>query len=246
MYCYVEGCINWLATTRHVDKINQTHVGQNLTHLREFYFVRLKTVPGSGSQSHARSLSKQQLFELSTLISDIIAFQAGPNGNNVIVTMPNSCKELRKLPLNHQDHRNPRSKVNTNFLAGDALAECLQQSDCVMVHRNKASDCLREPLVETLPLQCKQLKKGYGECKRGMVDMRKRFRGNTPVSYKALETTESSGGDKGYQLYAGRSAFAGGFKETDGNEPIPPDWREVENEQYRLQQQQQAAAEGKK
>lgn len=108
-----------------------------------------------------------------------------------------------------------------------------------MVHRNKASDCLREPLVDTLPLQCKQLKKGLGECKRGMVDMRKRFRGNTPVTYKAMESAESSGGEKGYQLYAGRTAFGGAVRETDGNEPIPPDWRDVENEKYRLLQQQQ-------
>merc|ERR1711937_889460 len=34
-----------------------------------------------------------------------------------------------------------------------------------MVQRNSASDCLREPLVDTLPLQCKQLKKGFGECR---------------------------------------------------------------------------------
>merc|ERR1712025_413005 len=118
--------------------------------------------------------------------------------------MPSSCKELR-----------------------EALAQCLQESDCVMVQRNSASDCLREPLVDTLPLQCKQLKKGFGECKRGMVAMRKRFRGNMPVAYRTMESAE---GGKGYQLYAGKAAFAGGVKETSGNEPIPMDWRERERE----------------
>jgi cytochrome c oxidase assembly factor 5 len=103
-----------------------------------------------------------------------------------------------------------------------------------MKDRNSASDCLREPLVDTLPLQCRQLKKGFSECKRGMVDMRKRFRGNMPVTYQSLKETE---GGQGYQLYAGRSAF-GGVKSTDGNEPIPQDWREAENEKYRLEQQQ--------
>ncbi|KAG6022642.1 hypothetical protein E4U41_002219 [Claviceps citrina] len=127
--------------------------------------------------------------------------------------MPTSCQELR-----------------------DALAQCLQESDCVMVHRNKASDCLRDPLASTLPTKCQQLKKGFGECKRGMVDMRKRFRGNMPVSYRSAEGAESG---KGYQLYAGKPAFAGAVKETSGNEPIPQDWREVENEKYRLEQQQQ-------
>ncbi|CAG7563350.1 unnamed protein product [Fusarium equiseti] len=116
---------------------------------------------------------------------------------------------------------------------GEALAQCLQESECVMVERNSAADCLREPLVNTLPLKCRQLKKGFGECKRGMVDMRKRFRGNMPVAYRTMEQAEEG---QGYQLYAGRPAFAGGVKKTDGNEPIPKDWREVENEKWKAEQ----------
>lgn len=131
--------------------------------------------------------------------------------------------------------QNSPANANSSYL-GEALAQCLQESDCVMVQRNSAADCLREPLVDTLPLQCRQLKKGFGECKRGMVDMRKRFRGNMPVAYRTLETAE---GGKGYQLYAGKAAFAGGVKETSGNEPIPKDWREIENEQYQLELQRQ-------
>ena len=111
-----------------------------------------------------------------------------------------------------------------------------------MVQRNKPADCLREPLVNELPTRCQQLKKGFGECKRGMVDMRKRFRGNMPVSYRSLEESSETG--KGYQLYAGRAAVAGGVKETSGNEPIPEDWRDIENEKYRLEQQQLAQKQG--
>ena len=48
---------------------------------------------------------------------------------------------------------------------GAALASCLQYSDCVLIKRNKPADCLREPLLQTLPTRCQQLKKGYGECK---------------------------------------------------------------------------------
>ncbi|RYO99014.1 hypothetical protein DL763_001819 [Monosporascus cannonballus] len=130
--------------------------------------------------------------------------------------MPSSCKEIRA-----------------------ALAECLQESECVMVQRHSAADCLRSPLAETLPLKCQQLKKGFGECRRGMIDMRKRFRGNQPVTFKALQDTDGEEG-RDYQLYAGRSAFAGaGGRRTDGNEPEPVDWREAENERYRQQQQQQ-------
>lgn len=100
-----------------------------------------------------------------------------------------------------------------------------------MVQRHTAAECMREPLVNDLPLKCQQLKKGFGECRRGMIDMRKRFRGNQPMTFGQLEQTEKSG--DGYQLYAGKSAFAGTRGVTDGNEKAPADWREVENEKYR-------------
>ena len=127
---------------------------------------------------------------------------------------------------------------------GAALAQCLQESECVMVQRHTAAECLRPPLSETLPTHCQQLKKGFGECRRGMIDMRKRFRGNQPITFRSLETAETSG--HGYQLYAGRSAFSGSVRKTDGNEPEPPDWREVENEKFGKEQEQQQAAANKK
>ena len=67
-----------------------------------------------------------------------------------------------------------------------------------MIYHNTAAECLRPPLVDTLPTRCQQLKKGYGECKRGMIDMRKRFRGNKPV---ATSVELEAGGNS--QLYAG-------------------------------------------
>jgi len=101
--------------------------------------------------------------------------------------MPSSCKDIRA-----------------------ALAACLQSSDCVLIDRHQPADCLRPPLVDTLPTQCQQLKRGYGECKRGMVDMRKRFRGNQPVGMA------KEGGGDGTQLYAGRPAVGGVVGTTDG------------------------------
>jgi cytochrome c oxidase assembly factor 5 len=104
-----------------------------------------------------------------------------------------------------------------------------------MVYRNKPSDCLRPPLLETLPTKCQQLKHGYGQCKRGMVDMRKRFRGNQPIAVsQELEGGTAAGGG---QLYAGGPAFGSTVKETSGNEPVEKDWREVENEKYRKENQ---------
>ena len=111
----------------------------------------------------------------------------------------------------------------------------------MMVQRHTAAECLRS---DDLPVKCQQLRKGFGECRRGMIDMRKRFRGNQPITFRSLQATEASG--DGYQLYAGRSAFAGSVRKTDGNEPEPPDWREVENEKYRREQEQAAAAANKK
>ncbi|KIY51582.1 hypothetical protein FISHEDRAFT_11953, partial [Fistulina hepatica ATCC 64428] len=58
-----------------------------------------------------------------------------------------------------------------------ALRDCLMHSDCVIKQGNKPSDCLRNH-VDELPEQCKNLRLATFECKRGMLDMRKRFRGN--------------------------------------------------------------------
>lgn len=104
-----------------------------------------------------------------------------------------------------------------------------------MIQRNTPADCLRSPLLETMPTKCQQLKTGYGQCKRGMVDMRKRFRGNQPIAVsrelEGVSSDQTVGG--GGQLYAGKAAFGGGVKETSGDEPEEKDWREAENEKYR-------------
>ena len=102
-----------------------------------------------------------------------------------------------------------------NTPPGAALATCLQQSDCVMIHRNTPAACLRPPLKDTLPTQCLQLIRGYGECKRGMVDMRKRFRGNKPIS--TSKELEGDGDQEIGMLYAGKSGYEGvGPKGSDG------------------------------
>ncbi len=86
-----------------------------------------------------------------------------------------------------------------------------------MVQRHTPAECLRPPLLETMPTKCQQLKKGYGECKRGMVDMRKRFRGNQPIAVS--KELEGGAQEPSHQLYAGKPAFAGTVKVTEGKEP---------------------------
>ncbi|WPH05077.1 Hypothetical protein R9X50_00797600 [Acrodontium crateriforme] len=103
-----------------------------------------------------------------------------------------------------------------------ALAACLQNSDCVMIHRNTPAECMKPPLVDTLPTTCLQLKRGYTECKRGQIDMRKRFRGNKPIaSSTELEAGSGAKGTSvgGGMLYAGKGSYEGvGPKATDGRE----------------------------
>ena len=105
-----------------------------------------------------------------------------------------------------------------DYLSGAALADCLQNSDCIMVERHTAAECLRPPLLETLPTQCQQLKNGFGQCKRGMLDMRKRFRGNMPFSVSQELEGQGIKAQKGGQLYGGRPAFQP-VEERSGLEP---------------------------
>ncbi|KAM6495945.1 Cytochrome c oxidase assembly protein PET191, partial [Amanita muscaria] len=63
-----------------------------------------------------------------------------------------------------------------NLLA--ALKDCILRSDCVVKDGRLPSDCLKNHTNE-LPEECQSLRKAAFECKRGMLDMRKRFRGNT-------------------------------------------------------------------
>ncbi|ODV85322.1 hypothetical protein CANARDRAFT_28585 [[Candida] arabinofermentans NRRL YB-2248] len=63
------------------------------------------------------------------------------------------------------------------------VAICLQRSPCVMIERNKPKDCITNPeLSRDLPELCKAQLSTFLECKRGIVDMRKRIRGNGTLS----------------------------------------------------------------
>lgn len=97
-------------------------------------------------------------------------------------------------------------KLTTPRKTGAELATCLQYSDCVFKDRNKPGDCLRPPLRDTLPPRCQHLQKTYAECRKGWVDMRKRFRGNRPITQSQELEADASG--VSYQLYAGAPAFS--------------------------------------
>ncbi|KAK0468285.1 cytochrome c oxidase assembly protein PET191-domain-containing protein [Desarmillaria tabescens] len=67
-----------------------------------------------------------------------------------------------------------------------ALKDCLMHSDCVVKDGKLPSECLKEHPDE-LPEACQSLRKATFECKRGMLDMRKRFRGNIAGSQFTFE-----------------------------------------------------------
>ncbi|KAJ5223616.1 Mitochondrial protein [Penicillium chermesinum] len=106
--------------------------------------------------------------------------------------MPSSCNDIR-----------------------EALAQCLQESDCIMVQRHTPRECLASPLAEQLPTKCQQLSKGFRDCRRGMIDMRKRFRGNHPMQ-NSKELADKQAKSEG-QLYAGKPAYQS-VKELNGDE----------------------------
>ncbi|OWB67742.1 hypothetical protein B5S30_g3105 [[Candida] boidinii] len=63
------------------------------------------------------------------------------------------------------------------------VAICLQRSPCVMIERNTPKKCIEDPnLHKDLPELCKAQLSTFLECKRGIVDMRKRIRGNGTLS----------------------------------------------------------------
>ncbi|BFZ61596.1 hypothetical protein YB2330_002668 [Saitoella coloradoensis] len=64
----------------------------------------------------------------------------------------------------------------------EQLAQCVLASDCVMAGGNSVKDCLRNPdLYDQLPSKCLLLRQQYYDCRRGMIDPRKRFRLNAPL-----------------------------------------------------------------
>ncbi|KAI5953202.1 hypothetical protein KGF54_002573 [Candida jiufengensis] len=71
-----------------------------------------------------------------------------------------------------------------------ALAICLQRSPCVLIQRNTPKDCLANPeLKKDLPELCKANFRAFMDCKNGVFDMRKRMKGNAPLSTGKFDET---------------------------------------------------------
>ncbi|PKI83535.1 hypothetical protein MVES_002657 [Malassezia vespertilionis] len=71
--------------------------------------------------------------------------------------------------------------------AGCDLAECLAGSDCVVKEGHTGKECLQEHM-DALPIACQQAYKSFVDCKRSLLDMRKRFRGIPGAEYSTSST----------------------------------------------------------
>ncbi|OXG28723.1 hypothetical protein J008_02406 [Cryptococcus neoformans] len=75
-------------------------------------------------------------------------------------------------------------------LAKEELVACLLRTDCVLKSGKTPQECLQKP--QELPLQCQHLITRFTDCKKGMLDMRRRFRGNH-LSEEAKERARGTG-----------------------------------------------------
>ncbi|CAH0719839.1 unnamed protein product, partial [Brenthis ino] len=55
------------------------------------------------------------------------------------------------------------------------LKMCLLTSDCCKKYKKTPRECLKDGLV---PSECLQLRQSFFECKRSLLDNRRRFRGH--------------------------------------------------------------------
>ncbi|GBC06182.1 hypothetical protein RclHR1_06670022 [Rhizophagus clarus] len=58
------------------------------------------------------------------------------------------------------------------------LVNCMLKSDCVLIKRHTVKECLQPEHVNDVPKECQSIRRSFFECRRGLLDMRTRFRGN--------------------------------------------------------------------
>ncbi|KAJ2661173.1 Dephospho-CoA kinase (Dephosphocoenzyme A kinase) (COAE) [Coemansia sp. RSA 1200] len=78
----------------------------------------------------------------------------------------------------------------------DEYIQCLLRSECVFIKRHSVQDCIKnKDLAALVPEECHSLRQSLFECKRGLLDMRKRMRGVTAaggIQPKSYDTPDDS------------------------------------------------------
>ncbi|KAI9178846.1 Dephospho-CoA kinase (Dephosphocoenzyme A kinase) (COAE) [Blastocladiella emersonii ATCC 22665] len=58
------------------------------------------------------------------------------------------------------------------------MIDCILASECIEKHGKTFTECLQPENSDLVGFECRQLQRSFFECKREMLDMRYRFRGN--------------------------------------------------------------------
>jgi cytochrome c oxidase assembly factor 5 len=89
-------------------------------------------------------------------------------------------KEKRMASNPETNDLNPHSdemKKSCDGLRYD-LKMCLLKSECVTTYKTVPRQCLQDPeMAPFVPDKCWALANAFFECKRSLIDMRRRFRG---------------------------------------------------------------------
>ncbi|XP_023245268.1 cytochrome c oxidase assembly factor 5 [Copidosoma floridanum] len=76
------------------------------------------------------------------------------------------------------DYTEPNERLKDQSRCANLRAElkmCLLKSDCCK-HKHTPRDCLKH-YSDTIPHECNLLRYSFFECKRSLIDARRRFRG---------------------------------------------------------------------
>ncbi|PWN26089.1 hypothetical protein BDZ90DRAFT_58601 [Jaminaea rosea] len=68
------------------------------------------------------------------------------------------------------------------------LAACVLASPCVQQEGRSGQDCIQHDM-DKLPMECQNIYRSFVHCRKGLLDMRKRFRGNAPPTGKSNNPT---------------------------------------------------------
>ncbi|KAJ3367205.1 Dephospho-CoA kinase (Dephosphocoenzyme A kinase) (COAE) [Allomyces arbusculus] len=60
----------------------------------------------------------------------------------------------------------------------EEMVQCILASECIEVQQKPFKECLQRENDPYVPAECRNLQRAFFECKREMLDMRYRFRGN--------------------------------------------------------------------
>lgn len=81
----------------------------------------------------------------------------------------------------------------------DELAECILQSPCVRRDGHKPTECLKHHMDE-MSTECNNVLRSYVACRRGVLDMRQRFRMSAPMVQASERARDREAKARGEEL----------------------------------------------